>query len=219
MPLRTFVVILPVLLFTLTGCSSPPTEEVQAARQSVASASTAGADKYAAESLTQAQAAEAALDAEMKTQEGKFIKSYDHARELAVAAKAAGDKAASDATSGRERVEAEAARKAKAAEASAAKSAKAPLRVGGQVRPPVRIKEVPPVYPAIAKSAQVQGDVVIEATIDEAGKVADAKVVKSVPLLDQAALDAVRQWEYRPSLLNGVPTPVVMTVTVKFTRS
>ncbi len=74
-------------------------------------------------------------------------------------------------------------------------------------------------YPAIAKSAQVQGDVVIEATIDEAGKVADARVVKSVPMLDQAALDAVRQWEYRPSLLNGVPTPVVMTVTVKFTRS
>jgi protein TonB len=64
----------------------------------------------------------------------------------------------------------------------------------------------------------VQGDVVIEATIDEEGKVADARVVKSVPLLDQAALDAVRQWQYRPSLLNGVPTPVVMTVTVKFTR-
>ena len=58
----------------------------------------------------------------------------------------------------------------------------------------------------------------IEATIDEEGKVADARVVKSVPLLDQAALDAVRQWEYQPSLLNGVPTPVVMTVTVKFTR-
>ena len=97
--------------------------------------------------------------------------------------------------------------------------AKAPLRVGGQVRPPVRIKEVPPVYPAIAKSAQVQGDVVIEATIDEAGKVADARVVKSIPMLDQAALDAVRQWEYQPSLLNGVPTPVVMTVTIKSTRS
>jgi protein TonB len=59
---------------------------------------------------------------------------------------------------------------------------------------------------------------VIEATIDEEGKVADARVVKSVPLLDQAAIDAVRQWEYQPSLLNGVPTAVVMTVTVKFTR-
>jgi len=59
---------------------------------------------------------------------------------------------------------------------------------------------------------------VIEATIDEEGKVADARVVKSVPLLDQAALDAVRQWQYQPSLLNGVPTAVVTTVTVKFTR-
>jgi protein TonB len=59
---------------------------------------------------------------------------------------------------------------------------------------------------------------VIEATIDEEGKVADARVVKSVPLLDQAALDAVRQWEYQPSLLNGVPTAVLTTVTVKFTR-
>ena len=58
----------------------------------------------------------------------------------------------------------------------------------------------------------------IEATIDEEGKVADARVVKSVPLLDQAALDAVRQWEYRPSLLNGVPTAVLTTVTIKFTR-
>ena len=58
----------------------------------------------------------------------------------------------------------------------------------------------------------------IEATIDEEGKVADARVVKSVPLLDQAALDAVRQWQYQPSLLNGVPTAVVTTVTVKFTR-
>jgi TonB family protein len=219
MSLRTFVVILPVLVITLTGCSSPPTAEVDAARQSLASASSAGADKYAAESLTQAQAAEAALDAELKTQEGNYVKSYDRARELAVAAKTAADKAASDATAVRERAEAEAARKAKAAEARSATMAKAPLRVGGQVRPPVRIKEVPPVYPAIAKSAQVQGDVVIEATIDEAGKVADARVVKSIPMLDQAALDAVRQWEYQPSLLNGVPTPVVMTVTIKFTRS
>lgn len=219
MTIRSLVVILPALVITLAACSSPPTAEVDAARQSMASASSAGADKYAADSLTQAQAAEAALDAELKTQDGKYIKSYDHARELAVTAKAAADKAAADAASGRERAEAEAARKAKAAaEARTAKLAK-PLRVGGNVRPPVRIKNVSPVYPAIAKSAQVQGEVVIEATIDEAGKVADARVMKSVPLLDQAAVDAVRQWEYQPSLLNGVPTPVVMTVTVKFTRS
>ena len=62
------------------------------------------------------------------------------------------------------------------------------------------------------------GVVTIEATIGPDGKVIDAKVVRSVPLLDQAALDAVRQWEYTPTLLNGVPVPVVVTVTINFTR-
>jgi protein TonB len=215
--MRAFVVVLPMLIFALAGCSRPPTAEADAARQSIASASSAGAEKYAAASLKEAQSAQAALDAELKAQEGKFIKSYDHARELAVAAKTAADKAAADSTAGRERAEAEEARKAKAAAARREKLDKA-VRVGGQVRPPIRIKEVAPVYPAIAQSARVQGDVVIEATIDEEGNVADARVVKSVPLLDQAALDAVRQWQYRPSLLNGVPTAIVTTVTVKFTR-
>ena len=217
MPIRAFVVGLPLLIFVLAGCGAPPTAEADAARQSMASASGAGADKYAAASFKEAQTAEAALDAELKAQDAKFMKSYDRARELAVAAKTAADKAATEAKSERERAEADEARKAKAAVARREKLAKA-IRVGGQIRPPVRIKEVAPVYPAIAQSARVQGDVVIEATIDNEGKVADAHVVKSVPLLDQAALDAVRQWEYQPSLLNGVPTPVVMTVTVKFTR-
>ena len=218
MRLRALVVALPILIFVLPGCSTPPTAEADAARQSIANASSAGADKYAAASLKEAQTAQAALDAELKTQEGKFIKSYDRARELAVAAKTAADKATTDATTARERADAEEARRAKAAAARREKLAKA-IRVGGQVRPPIRIKEVAPIYPAIAQSARVQGDVVIEATIDEEGNVADARVVKSVPLLDQAALDAVRQWQYRPSLLNGVPTAVVTTVTVKFTRS
>jgi protein TonB len=218
MRLRALVVALPILIFVLPGCSTPPTAEADAARQSIANASSAGADKYAAASLKEAQTAQAALDAELQTQEGKFIKSYDRARELAVAAKTAADKATTDATTARERADAEEARRAKAAAARREKLAKA-IRVGGQVRPPIRIKEVAPLYPAIAQSARVQGDVVIEATIDEEGNVADARVVKSVPLLDQAALDAVRQWQYRPSLLNGVPTAVVTTVTVKFTRS
>jgi protein TonB len=189
---------------------------MEAARQSLASASSAGADKYAAESFKAAQAAQAALDAELKAQDEKWVKSYDRARELAAAAKSAADKAATEAASGRERMEL-AAKKEKAAAARRAKLATA-IRVGGQVRPPIRIKEVAPVYPAVAQSARVTGDVVIEATVDEEGNVADARVVKSVPLLDQAALDAVKQWQYRPSLLNGVPTPVVLTVTVKFTR-
>ena len=218
MRLRALVVALPILMFALPGCSTPPTAEADAARQSIATASDAGADKYATASLKEAQTAQAALEAELKTQEGKFIKSYDRARELAVAAKTAADKATTDATTARERADAEEARRAKAAAARREKLAKA-IRVGGQVRPPIRIKEVAPLYPAIAQSARVQGDVVIEATIDEEGNVADARVVKSVPLLDQAALDAVRQWQYRPSLLNGVPTAIVTTVTVKFTRS
>src|SRR5688572_12465865 len=217
MAIRAFVVVLPMLMFILAGCGAPPTAEADAARQSMASASSEGAEKYAAASLKEAQTAQAALDAELNAQEGKFFKSYDRARELAVAAKAAGDKAAADAKVERERAAADEARKVKAAAARREKLAKA-IRVGGQVRPPIRIKEVAPIYPAIAQSARVTGDVVIEATIDEEGKVADARIVKSVPMLDQAALDAVRQWEYQPSLLNGAPTPVVMTVTVKFTR-
>ena len=216
MPIRAFVVVLPMLIVIFAACGAPPTAEMEAARKSMANASSAGAEKYASESFKQAQAAQTALDAELKAQDEKWVKSYDRSRELSVAAKTAADKAATDAASGRERAEL-AAKKEKAAAARRAKLASA-VKVGGKVRPPIRIKEVAPVYPAVAKSARVTGDVVIEATIDEEGKVADTRVVKSVPLLDQAALDAVKQWEYRPSLLNGVPTPVVMTVTVKFTR-
>ena len=93
----------------------------------------------------------------------------------------------------------------------------APVRVGGQIRAPQKIRDVKPVYPAIAQSARVQGVVIIEATIGPNGQVQEAKVLRSIPLLDQAALDAVRQWEFTPTLLNGVPVPVIMTVTVNFT--
>jgi len=217
MSIRPFVLLIPALITVSAACSAPPTAEADAARQSIAAASSAGAEKYAADSFREAQAAQSALEAEMKAQEGKFIKSYDHAKELAVTAKAAADKAAADATSARTAADAEAAKKAKAAAARRERLAKA-VKVGGEMRPPIKIKDAAPVYPAIAQSARVSGDVVIEATIDEEGNVADTKVVKSVPLLDQAALDAVKQWQYRPSLKNGVPTPVVMTVTVKFSR-
>ena len=221
MPSRSNVVAPLMLTVALTACSSPPTAEMEAARASLATATSAGADTYASDSLEAAEAAQSALDAELKTQEGNWIKSYDRTRELAVAAKAAADKAATDAASGRERAEAAAAKEAarkKAAAAARAKLTREPVRVGGQIKPPVRIKDVTPVYPAMAQSARVQGEVVIEATVGEDGKVVDARVVKSIPLLDQAALDAVRQWEYQPSLLNGVPTPVVISVTVNFTR-
>ena len=74
-----------------------------------------------------------------------------------------------------------------------------------------------PVYPPIAQSARVQGVVIIEAVIGPTGQVQEARVLRSIPLLDSAALDAVKQWEYTPTLLNGVPVPVIMTVTVNFT--
>jgi TonB family protein len=94
-----------------------------------------------------------------------------------------------------------------------------PVRVGGEIKQPTRIKYVDPAYPPIAASARVQGVVIIEAVIGPNGKVQDARVLRSIPLLDQAALDAVRQWEFTPTLLKGVPVPVIMTVTVQFTLS
>jgi len=63
----------------------------------------------------------------------------------------------------------------------------------------------------------VQGVVILEAVIDTNGDVADARILRSIPMLDQAAVDAVRQWRFTPTLLNGVPVQVIMTVTVNFT--
>jgi TonB family protein len=206
------------LAMIVTSCSAPPNADVDAAKTAVDKAATEGADRYAPESLQSAQAARAALDAELNAQEGKWLKSYDKAKELAVAAKAAGDKAAADAVAGKAKADAVAAKARADAAAARAKARIAPVRVGGQIKPPTKIKDVKPIYPAIAQSAGVTGSVTIEATIGEDGKVSDAKVVRSVALLDQAALDAVRQWEYMPTLLNGVPVPVLTTITVNFTR-
>jgi len=91
-----------------------------------------------------------------------------------------------------------------------------PVRPGGQIKVPVKLRDVAPIYPPFAVRAKLSGDVKIEATIDGDGRVTDARVVRSVPGLDQAALDAVRQWRYRPTLLNGVPVSVLVTVTVTF---
>jgi protein TonB len=93
----------------------------------------------------------------------------------------------------------------------------APVRVGGDIRAPNKVRDVRPVYPQIAQSAKVQGIVIVEAIIARDGTVRDAKVLRSVPLLDTAALEAVRQWRYTPTLLNGEPVEVIMTVTVNFT--
>jgi periplasmic protein TonB len=92
------------------------------------------------------------------------------------------------------------------------------IRVGGELKPPRLLSSVLPVYPAVARDAGVEGDVVIDTTIDKSGKVTATKVVSGPPMLRQAALEALRQWKYEPSKLNGEPVPVQMTVTIKFHR-
>ncbi len=96
-------------------------------------------------------------------------------------------------------------------------AAQAPVRVGGDIKEPRRIYDVKPVYPEIAQQGGIQGIVIIEAIIGVDGSVEEARILRPVPLLDQAALDAVTQWRYTPTLLNGQPVRVVMTVTVTFT--
>jgi protein TonB len=86
----------------------------------------------------------------------------------------------------------------------------------GEVRPPKLVRRVDPPYPELAREAHVQGTVILEATTDIHGRVAAVRVLRSIPLLDQAAIDAVRQWVYEPLLLNGRPRPVTFTVTVTF---
>jgi protein TonB len=92
-----------------------------------------------------------------------------------------------------------------------------PLPIGGDIKRPARVSYVPPVYPAIAQSARIEGTVTLEAIISESGEVTALKVIRSVPLLDEAARAAVARWRYTPTTLNGVKVPVVMTVTVTFT--
>jgi len=90
------------------------------------------------------------------------------------------------------------------------------IRVGGALKPPRLVSSVQPVYPAMARNAGIEGDVVMDTTIDRAGNVTNVKVVSGPPMLRQAALDALRQWKYEPSQLNGEPVPVQVTVTIKF---
>ena len=91
------------------------------------------------------------------------------------------------------------------------------LRVGGTIKAPMKVRNVNPIYPADALADKVQGVVILEARIERDGTINRARVIRSIPELDDAALDAVRQWEFQPTLLNGVPVPIIMTVTVNFT--
>jgi len=97
--------------------------------------------------------------------------------------------------------------------------AAAPVRVGGSVREPKRLSAAPPVYPELAQLARLQGTVIIEATINERGRVVNATLLSGMPMLNEAALEAVKKWVYTPTLVNGVPTPIIMTVTVRFRLS
>jgi periplasmic protein TonB len=92
-----------------------------------------------------------------------------------------------------------------------------PYRVGGKVQAPSLVRQVQPIYPIIAKEARISGEVEIDSVIDEHGNVTQAKVVSGNPLLVTAALNAVEQWKYQPTLLNGQPIAVDMIVTVTFT--
>jgi protein TonB len=90
------------------------------------------------------------------------------------------------------------------------------VRPGGKIQAPRKVFDAAPLYPPIAIAARVEGIVIIEATIGVDGAVVDARVLRSVALLDDAALQAVRQWRYTPTRLNDQPVAVVMTVTVSF---
>jgi TonB family protein len=90
------------------------------------------------------------------------------------------------------------------------------LPISGDVAQSNLVTSVAPVYPADARAARIQGYVLLEATIDKEGRVANPGILYGHPLLNNAAIEAVRQWRYRPYVLNGQPTDAVTTITVTF---
>jgi periplasmic protein TonB len=92
----------------------------------------------------------------------------------------------------------------------------APVRIGGNISAPALVKRVEPAYPDVALMAKIGGMVILEAVVDVDGTVESVKVLRSLKLLDNAAIEAVKQWKYSPLILNGVPTPFVLTVTLNF---
>lgn len=91
-----------------------------------------------------------------------------------------------------------------------------PVSVGGRVKPPVLVKNVLPQYPALARQAHTQGDVVMQIVIDKTGRVSQEKVLSGPTVLREAAIEAVRGWQYDPTQLDGQPISVEMTVTLRF---
>jgi protein TonB len=93
---------------------------------------------------------------------------------------------------------------------------RAPIRVGGRVRPPHALHQPHPIYPRIAKRARVAGDVVITSTIDTEGNVVDMQAVSGPPLLYEAALEALAQWKFEPTYLDDKPVAIILNVTIHF---
>jgi TonB family protein len=91
-----------------------------------------------------------------------------------------------------------------------------PVRVGGNIREPKKIKHIDPAYPEDARRSTIEGDVIIELVIEKDGTIADAKVLSGQHVFQEAALNAVKQWRYTPTTLDGVPVQVIMNVTVRF---
>lgn len=96
-------------------------------------------------------------------------------------------------------------------------SAPVRIRVGGEVQDALLVHRVMPVYPAIAKQTRTQGVVILTAVISREGRIAQLQVVSGNVLLVQAAIDAVKQWRYRPTMLNGEPVEVLTSIQVNFT--
>lgn len=94
---------------------------------------------------------------------------------------------------------------------------RAPIRLHSGMQAPRKLVHVSPRYPPMAQAAHVEGLVVLDAVIDAAGRVTDVRVTHSIRLLDEAAIDAVRQWRFTPTLLNGEPVSILLTVSVRFT--
>lgn len=90
------------------------------------------------------------------------------------------------------------------------------LKVGGPVKPPQRIVNAAPTYPQDAIDAKVQGVVVLDVIVDAEGVPSDIQVAQSIPMLDAAAIEAVRKWRYEPTLMNGKPVPIAMTISLNF---
>jgi protein TonB len=93
---------------------------------------------------------------------------------------------------------------------------RAAIKIGGNVQESKLIRKVDPIYPEIAKKARISGKLILSVTVDEEGNVTECSYVSGNMVLKEAAVNAVKQWKYSPTLLNGEPVPVIATVTVNF---